>query len=103
MVAEEGFCCFAAFLRGVLGKVVCRTWFLCGEFVVDCVVIVDYGRSLFGGRKMGHPFEVYFQRWLGGQRLGHCVAAAVLQIGGFVVCDQLHYAAPHPARCVQAL
>jgi hypothetical protein len=66
MVAEEVFCCFAAFLRGVLGKVVCRTWFLSGEFVVDCVVIVDNGRSFFSGEKMGHHFEVYFQRgWVG--------------------------------------
>jgi hypothetical protein len=103
MVAKEVFCCFTGFLKGVLGKVVCRTWFLGGELVVDCVVIADNGRSLFSGEKMGHPFEVYFQRWLGEQRLGHCVAAAVLQIGGFVVCDQLHNAAPHPTRSVQVL
>jgi hypothetical protein len=45
MVAEEVFCCLMGFLRGVLGKVVCRTWFFGGELVVDCVVIVDYGRS----------------------------------------------------------
>jgi hypothetical protein len=86
-----------------LRKVVCRTWFFCGELVVDCVVIVDNGRSLFSGKKMGHHFEVYFQRWLVKQRLGHCVAAAVLQIGGLVVCDQLHNAAPHPTRCVEVL
>jgi hypothetical protein len=48
-------------LKGVLGKVVCRTWFLGGELVVDCVVIVDNGGSLFSGEKMGHHFEVYFQ------------------------------------------
>src|SRR5271168_1556301 len=51
MVAEEVFSCFTGFLRGVLGKVVCRTWFLCGEFMVDCVVFVDNGRSLFSGKK----------------------------------------------------
>jgi hypothetical protein len=61
MVAEEVFCCFTGFLKGVLGKVVCRTWFLGGELVVDCVVIVDNGGSLFSGEKMGHHFEVYFQ------------------------------------------
>src|ERR1700733_15325632 len=38
---------FPLFLRGVLGKVVCRTWFFCGENVVKCVVNVDKKPSLF--------------------------------------------------------
>jgi hypothetical protein len=44
MVADEFFCGFTGFLRGVLRKMVCTTWFFCGELVVDCVVIVDNGR-----------------------------------------------------------
>jgi len=31
---------FPLFLRGVLRKVVCRTWFFAGENVVNCVVNV---------------------------------------------------------------
>jgi hypothetical protein len=31
---------FPLFLRGVLEKVVCRTWFFDGENVVECVVNV---------------------------------------------------------------
>jgi hypothetical protein len=38
---------FPLFLRGVLEKVVCRTWFLCGENVVKCVANVDKKLPLF--------------------------------------------------------
>jgi hypothetical protein len=30
-----------AFLRGILKKVVCRTWWICGEGVVECWQNVD--------------------------------------------------------------
>jgi hypothetical protein len=43
------FCCFWAFLRGVLGKVVCRCGVFCGEFVVGCVANVDKKTTLCGG------------------------------------------------------
>ena len=43
--------CFPLFLRGVLGKLVCRMWFFCGEHVVECVVNVDKKLSFFGGEK----------------------------------------------------
>jgi hypothetical protein len=38
---------FPLFLRGVLEKVVCRTWFLCGENVVKCMANVDKKLPLF--------------------------------------------------------
>jgi hypothetical protein len=38
-------------LRGVLEKVVCKTWFLCGENVVKCVVNVVKKRPLFAAEK----------------------------------------------------
>jgi hypothetical protein len=38
---------FPLFLRGVLGKVVCKTWFFCGENVVKCVVNLDKKLTLF--------------------------------------------------------
>jgi hypothetical protein len=62
------FCGFTGFLRGVLGKVVCRTWFLCGELVVDYVVIVDNGRSLFSGKKWDTTLKFIFKGGLAKQR-----------------------------------
>ena len=43
--------CFLLFFRGVLEKVVCRTWFLRGENVVKCVVNVVKKLSFFGDQK----------------------------------------------------
>jgi hypothetical protein len=42
---------FPLFLRGVLEKAGCRTWFLCGENVVKCVVNVVKKRPLFAAEK----------------------------------------------------
>jgi hypothetical protein len=38
---------FPLFLRGVLGKVVCRTWLFDGKNVVKCVVNVDRKQQVF--------------------------------------------------------
>jgi hypothetical protein len=38
---------FPLFLRGVLEKVVCRTWFFVVKNVVKCVVNVDKHQTLF--------------------------------------------------------
>ena len=52
--------CFPLFLRGVLEKVVCRTWFFCGENVVRCVVNVVKKLSFFGDQKWDTSFEYFF-------------------------------------------
>jgi hypothetical protein len=41
------FCVFAVVFEGVLEKMGCRTWFLGGEFVVECVVNVVAQLSVF--------------------------------------------------------
>ena len=51
---------FPLFLRGVLEKVVCRTWFFCGENVVRCVVNVVKKLSFFGDEKWDTSFEYFF-------------------------------------------
>jgi hypothetical protein len=56
---EEFFVVLWAFLRGLLGRVVCRTWFLGGELVVDCVVNLVERLSLGWSRKIGHPRKVF--------------------------------------------
>jgi hypothetical protein len=60
VVAEGEMSQFPLFLRGVLGKVVCRTWFFCGENVVECVVNVDKKLSFFDGEKWDTIFEYIF-------------------------------------------
>src|ERR1700721_2894366 len=51
---------FPSFFRGVLGKAVCRTWFFCGQNVVECMVNMDKKLSLFCRLKTGHDFEIFF-------------------------------------------
>ena len=52
--------CFPLFFGGVLGKVVCRTWFFCGENVVKCVVNVVGKRRVSGCQIVGHIIHIYF-------------------------------------------
>jgi hypothetical protein len=49
---------FAVFLMGVLGKVGFWLWFFCGEFVVECVVIVD--RRHHVARSLKHATDLSF-------------------------------------------
>jgi hypothetical protein len=58
------FCCFWAFLRGVLEKVGAGTWFLRGGIVVDCVVNVVVEQPYLEGRKIRHIFQLFFCRSL---------------------------------------
>jgi len=52
---------FAVFLMGVLGKVGFWLWFFCGEFVVECVFIVDRRHQVAWSLKTCHGFEIYFR------------------------------------------
>src|ERR1700677_2564362 len=50
---------FPLFLRGVLEKVVCKTWFFCGENVVKCVVNVEKKLHVFAAEEWDR-FLKYF-------------------------------------------
>jgi hypothetical protein len=53
---------FSLVLRGVLEKVMCRTWFFDGENVVNCMVNVVAWQPYFDRRKMRHVFKIFFGR-----------------------------------------
>jgi hypothetical protein len=48
MAQRQEIAAFPLFLRGVLEKVVCRTWLFDGKNVVKCVVNVDRKQQVFG-------------------------------------------------------
>jgi hypothetical protein len=52
---------FAGVFEGGFGKSRFFAWCFCGEFVVDCVVIVVARVSLVWSLKIFHLFEVYFR------------------------------------------
>jgi hypothetical protein len=64
--------CFPLFLRGVLGNGVRRTWFFCGENVVDCVVNVVEKPSFFDGEKWDTSFEYIFNILFGSSLCWRC-------------------------------
>jgi hypothetical protein len=54
------FCGFTAFFEGYFGKRGCLVWCFDGEFVVVCVVEMDWKQRTFWRLKMCHDFELYF-------------------------------------------
>jgi hypothetical protein len=48
------------FLEGCFGKEGVWVWCFDGEFVVECVVEMDWKQRTFWQLKMRHDFELYF-------------------------------------------